>query len=88
MWQITLILLKQIILSELNNREVNFFNISEVLEKSKNYLLDNYPALARIEKYNYVNIKEDDIVNKLSIEFGNNFEIKKDITLIRIYLYK
>jgi len=87
-WQITLILLKQIILSELNNREVNFFNISEVLEKSKNYLLDNYPALARIEKYNYVNIKEDDIVNKLSIEFGNNFEIKKDITLIRIYLYK
>lgn len=71
----------QITLSELNNCEVDFFNISEVLEKSKSYLLDNYPALARIEKYNYINIKEDEIVNKLAIEFGNNFEIEKDITL-------
>lgn len=70
----------QITLSELNNCDVDFFNISEVLEKSKNYLLDNYPVLARIEKYNYINIKEDDIVNKLTIEFGNNFEIEKDIT--------
>lgn len=71
----------QITLCELNNCDVNFFNISEVLENSRNYLLDNYPSLARIEKYNYINIKEEDIVSKLEMEFGVNFEIEKDITI-------
>lgn len=70
----------QITLSELNNCEVDFFNISEILEKSKNYILDYYPSLARIEKYNYINIKEEDIISKLEKEFGINFEIEKDIT--------
>ncbi len=68
----------QITLSELNNREVNFFNISELMENSKNYLLANYPSLSRIEKYNYMNIEEKNIVPCIQKEFGKEVEIAKE----------
>ena len=68
----------QITLSELNNKEVNFFNISELMENSKNYILANYPSLGRIEKYKYTNIEEKDIVDNIIKEFGKDFKIEKE----------
>lgn len=67
----------QITLSELNNEKVDFFNISELMENSKNYLLANYPSLNRIEKYNYINVEDKDIVDNIIQEFGRDFKIEK-----------
>ena len=66
-----------ITLEELNEDKVDFFNISDTLAKSKEYLIRNYPALARIEKYKYSNISKQDIIDNLTKEFGKEFKIEK-----------
>lgn len=66
----------QITLSELSKKEVNFFNISEVMEDCKNYLQANYPSLIRIEKYKYGNKNEKEIMDNIQQEFGKEFKIQ------------
>ena len=69
----------QITLKELSDKEIDFFNISEIIENCKNYLITNYPSLNRIEKYKYVNFSNKEIIENISREFGKEFVIEKNI---------
>lgn len=66
-----------ITLEELNDEKVDYFNMSYLLEQSKKYLINNYPALSRIEKYKYYNTNEDEIIKQLKKEFGKEFVVDK-----------
>lgn len=69
----------QITLSELSNQSVDLFNISNVMEMCKNILKLNYPILNNIERYDGLNIKEEEIINSLKRTYGNEFEVSKHI---------
>ncbi len=69
----------QITLKELSDKEIDFFNISEIIENCKNYLITNYPSLNRIEKYKYANFSDKEIIENISKEFGKEFIIEKNI---------
>lgn len=71
----------QITLAELSNSEVDFFNISNVMEDCKDYLLLNYPSLEKIEKYRYSNESEKNVITNIIEEFGNEFVIDKEYEL-------
>ena len=66
----------QITLKEISKEEVDFFNISNIMEYCKDYLLSNYPSLTRIEKYKYGNLNEKDIIKGISKEFGREYQIE------------
>jgi len=63
----------KVTLSELSDKEVDFFNISDVMINCRDYLKKNYPALSRIEKYNYIDKKNIEVIKELKSEFGKDF---------------
>jgi len=65
----------KVTLSELSKRDVDFFNISEIMLGCKNYLEAHYPSLSRIEKYNYTKKTRLEIIKDMKKEFGNDFII-------------
>jgi len=71
----------QITLAELSNSEVDFFNISNVMEECKDYLLLNYPSLEKIEKYRHSNENEKNVITDIIKEFGNEIVIDKEYEL-------
>ena len=68
----------KITLSEMSNKDVNFFNISEIMLHCKNYLEANYPSLSRLEKYNYSDKNRTEIIKNIQKEFGKEFIIYKN----------
>lgn len=66
----------QITLTELSKENVDLFNISTIMDKCKNYLFSNYPSLMRIEKYKYTKLNEEEIIDKITKEFGKSFKIE------------
>ena len=68
----------KITLEELTNEKIDFFNISCIMEKCKEDLLEYYPSLARIEKYQFSSLGEKEIINSLKNEFGKDFPIEKN----------
>ena len=71
----------QITLSEICNKEVDFFNISDVMKESREFLIQRYPALENIEKYRYSNFEPAEMVDKISQQFGKEVKINNIIEL-------
>jgi len=67
----------KITLTELTSIDVDFYNISTVLIKSKKYLLKKYPNLKKMEDYNYLVKEQNNLLKELVNEFGTNFCVNK-----------
>lgn len=65
----------KITLEELSKKEINFFNISNVMLDCKNYLEANYPSLKRIEKYQYINQSPQEILEIIKKQFGKEYKV-------------
>lgn len=67
----------KITLAQMSNTEIDFYNLSSIIDNCKNYLITNYPALIRIESYKYSKLNNKEIITFIKKQFGKEFEIKK-----------
>lgn len=70
----------KITLEEISKENVDFFNISTIIDKSREYLEKMMPALTRLEKYKYSKLSNEEILNSVKAQFGleMQFEIENE----------
>ena len=69
----------KITLETISNEKIDFFNISNVIEICKKYIITNLPSLESMEKYKYNNVSNEEIKEKVKKQFGNEIQIKQKI---------
>lgn len=67
----------KITLEVISNEKVDYSNISTIIEKSKAFIISNYPALERLIQYKYGNYTNEEILDKVKKQFGKEVQIKK-----------
>ena len=66
----------KVTLEVISNEKVDFFNLSSIIDKSKNYLITNMPSLGNIEKYKYGELSNEEILEKVKRQFGKEIQIE------------
>lgn len=69
----------KITLETLSSEKVDFFNISHIIEKCKDYIVSGSPSLESIEKYKYSDLTDEEIIEKIRKQFGREIQIKCNI---------
>lgn len=70
----------KITLEEISKKEIDFFNLSNVIEECKEYIVSNNPSLIRLEKYKYSNEDNEKIIKDIKKQFGNVYKIVDNST--------
>ena len=66
----------KITLEVITNTKVDFYNISQLIEKSKKYIISSYPFLERLEQYKYSNESNDKLIENLKRQFGKEIKLQ------------
>jgi len=66
----------KVTLEVITNTKVDFYNISDVIEQSKRFIISNYPALERLKQYIYSNETNDKIIEVIRKQFGKEIQFK------------
>ena len=66
----------KITLEVITNTKVDFYNISQLIEKSKKYIISSYPSLERLEQYKYSNESNDKLIENLKRQFGKEIKLQ------------
>lgn len=66
----------KITLEVISNEKVDYFNISNVIEKSKAYIISCLPSLESLEVFKYDNLSNDELIDKIRKRFGKEIQIE------------
>lgn len=65
----------KITLETLSNQKVDYYNISEIMNKSKSFLTSKIPALGSLERLKYEKLSNEEILEKAKKQFGSKVKI-------------
>lgn len=65
----------KITLEVISNEKVDYFNLSTVIDKCKNYITSKLPSLESLEEFKYSKLSNEEILSKIQNRFGKEIQI-------------